>query len=705
MNELDRNLADPPGPSPAEDNLRRSRGGVGAKRPEARPEVWVRVVGQRWLLALLALLTTATAECRAQERGVGPDLEAREERAFKEAAAIVAPSLVRIETVGGLERVDQILTGTGPTTGVVVTEDGYIVSSAFNFVARPASILVTLADGRRLPAVQVAMDRVKMLALLKVEAQGLIPPQVAPRESIRVGQWALALGKTLDETPSLSVGIVSALGRIWGKAIQTDAKISPVNWGGALADAEGRVLGVLVPLSPQASGEVAGVEWYDSGIGFAIPLVDIYAALDRLKLGQDLYPGLMGITMQGQSLYEGQPRIDRVRYGSPAQQAGLKEQDLIVELEGRPIARQAQLKHVLGNKYAGESIAVKVRRGTQELTRELTLIDRLTPYESAYLGVLPVRPEAKTPPLPGVAVRYVFPDSPAAIAGIERGERIVRFNDQELAGVAALLDQVSRQRPGEKARLTIVAADGNRATREVEVNLGSLPTTVPSDLRPAAMAPRDKELPDKSLPLGRITEKMPAHEHEYWAYVPDDYNPDYKYGLLVWLHPGGDTMEGALAKAWQTHCAERGIILLAPKARQLMGWTPDETEFVKDAVEEFQKKYSIDPSRIVLHAFGTSGAFAYQTAFKHRALFHGVATIAAPMPAPPPDNEPDFRLQLYLCSGDNDPLHRGVLQTAKGLRDMKYPVVQTTIPEGGHKYPTAETVQEIAAWIDLLDRI
>src|SRR5579862_4594999 len=148
------------------------------------------------------------------------DLESKEEQAVKQAAAIVAPSLVRIETVGGLDRVGQVLTVTGPTTGIIVSADGYIISSAFNFAARPASILVTLPDGRRMPATQVATDKLKMLTLIKIEAEDLPVPQPAPAESFRVGQWSIALGKTLDETPSISVGIVSALNRIWGKAIQ-----------------------------------------------------------------------------------------------------------------------------------------------------------------------------------------------------------------------------------------------------------------------------------------------------------------------------------------------------------------------------------------------------------------------------------------------------------------------------------------------------
>jgi serine protease Do len=114
-------------------------------------------------------------------------------------------------------------------------------------------------------------------------------------DSMQVGQWTIAVGRTFSpEEPNVSVGVMSALDRVWGKAIQTDAKISPNNYGGALVDIHGRVLGVLVPLSPQAQQEVAGAEWYDSGIGFAVPLVDVLDRLEPLKAGEDQHPGLLG---------------------------------------------------------------------------------------------------------------------------------------------------------------------------------------------------------------------------------------------------------------------------------------------------------------------------------------------------------------------------------------------------------------------------
>src|SRR5262249_47650671 len=151
----------------------------------------------------------------------------------------VAPSVVQILTQGGAEQVVVGAKGltfrkaVGPTTGVIVGGDGYVMSSAFNFVNEPKNILVVV-PGNKEPylARRVATDRSCMLTLLKIDAKGLPVPVAVPRSELRVGQWAIALGRTLDakrvNPPAVSVGIISALGRIWGKAIQTDAKISPI---------------------------------------------------------------------------------------------------------------------------------------------------------------------------------------------------------------------------------------------------------------------------------------------------------------------------------------------------------------------------------------------------------------------------------------------------------------------------------------------
>ncbi|HEV3006797.1 MAG TPA: trypsin-like peptidase domain-containing protein, partial [Pirellulales bacterium] len=310
------------------------------------------------------------------------DLPSREEAAMQRAVARVTPSVVSIETVGGLERVGQVLFGNGPTTGLIVSSDGYIVSSAFNFAQKPTSILVELADGSRAAAQLVATDRNRMLVLLKVPVAGDLPvTECVAEDEMRVGQWSIAVGRAFDHAqPNMSVGIISALHRVWDKAIQTDAKISPANYGGPLVDIRGRVLGVLSPLSPMGSGEVQGVEWYDSGIGFAVPLEQILGLLPRLKQGHDLLPGLMGVNLQGRDQYAEAPVIAACRPNSPAYKAGFKAGDRIVQIDDRAIERQVQLLHEIHRRYAGDKLRVTVARGDERIERELELVDHLDPY-------------------------------------------------------------------------------------------------------------------------------------------------------------------------------------------------------------------------------------------------------------------------------------------------------------------------------------
>lgn len=685
---------------------------------------------------LLSLATGLFLQSVAEAQTLTAELEASEEQAFKQAAALVSESIVRIQTVGGVDRVGRVLTGTGPTTGVVVSEDGYIISSTFNFISRPASVLVTLPDNRRFAARTIASDRSRMLTLLKIDADGLIPIRPVPKSELRVGQWAIALGRTYDSPlPNMSVGIVSALDRVWGKAIQTDAKISPANYGGPLVDIEGRVMGVLVPLSPQESEDTAGVEWYDSGIGFAIASEDVFAVLERLKTGTDLRPGLLGINLKGKDLYASPPIIDRVRYDSPAQKAGLEVGDLIVELDGQPIVRQAQLKQVLGTKYEQEKLTIVVKRGDERLSRELELAGELTAWESAFLGILPVRKlrtNAGTDmPLAGVAVRHVFDDSPAAKAGLKPRDRILRFNDTEVNDSASLADLVGRLRPEEKAKL---AYSRDMQENSLEIALSKIPDTVPeslsSDVIPSVAEPEkddngkdadnadndaDKDnndgqdeaadRPASTVKTGRFTETPAGYEQSYWAYVPEDYNPQHAYSLLVWIHPDGDTMEAAIYKDWKLLCDQRGIILVGPKAAKVGGWNADEADFVQATVNEMRDRYSIDDRRVALHGFSSGGTFAYFLTFKHRELYRGVAAVAAPLRARPPENMPEFPLQFHLVCGESDELLRLVEGTANGLRQLKFPCSFTKVPELDHRYPPAARVEEIARWFDALDRI
>ncbi|MFM9068650.1 MAG: hypothetical protein ACKOUR_15165, partial [Planctomycetota bacterium] len=137
-------------------------------------------------LLMLATLVAFGSKAEAQD-----DLEEAEERAMRAAVQRVASSVVRIETLGGLEVVGGQLANPGPTTGLIVGEDGWVLSSAFNFAQQPSSILVTLPNGKRAAAEIAARDLSRMLVLLKLNTTEKLPvPMIMPREEITVGQWS-----------------------------------------------------------------------------------------------------------------------------------------------------------------------------------------------------------------------------------------------------------------------------------------------------------------------------------------------------------------------------------------------------------------------------------------------------------------------------------------------------------------------------------
>ncbi|RMG39115.1 MAG: PDZ domain-containing protein [Planctomycetota bacterium] len=687
------------------------RKGTTVMRP--LPEM-LRCVGCVLLLAWLWVVPRAGGRLLAADEppDSGPavgdvELMLLEQRAFQEAAALVAPSVVRIQTVGGLDRVGGVLTNMGATTGVVVSADGYIVSSAFNFAQKPSTILVTLPDGRRLPARLVAQDHARMLTLLKVEAADLAVPRGAPQETVRVGEWAIALGRTYDQPlPSISVGIISGLRRVWGKAVQTDAKTSPVNYGGPLVDVHGRVIGIIVPLSMRrGASEVAGVEWYDSGIGFAIPWDDVQRILPRLKAGQDLHPGLLGVTFRGRDIYATRPIVDRVRVKSPAEQAGIRPGDELTAVDGRPVQRIAQVLQILGGKWAGEEVSLDFRRGSATFHATVTLVAELPPYERPFLGVLPFRLAASerqdTEAVEaGVAVRFVFPDSPAAAAGLRSRDRIVKVGDRGVSTPEDLEDAISRRLPGERVALRF--RRGEEAF-DVEVELASWPQTVPDKLPPQTIPPPAMAVTQKT---GYFVERATDEHPGYWAYVPADYNPDHSYGLIVWLHPRGDTMMAEMLRALKPICDNRGLIVLAPTTDDAAGFRPADLPAVIELVESFRQRYTVDPNRIVAMGAADSVAPASVLVARNTELLRGVIAVDAPVVVRPAEPDPDRRMAFYLIGGMDSPTWKSIGQSAAALRKAKFPTVLDGLPKtrAVRELPR-DVVERIGRWLDVLDAV
>jgi serine protease Do len=500
----------------------------------------------------------------------------------------------------------------------------------------------------------------------------------------------------------VSIGIVSAVDRVWGKAIQTDAKISPANYGGPLVDIEGRVMGVLVPLSPQASGITAGVDWYDSGIGFAIPFEHILISWKRLRDGQDLYAGLLGVALRGQELY--QPAIlAAARAGSPAATAGLRADDEIVSINGQRTAHQAAVKTELGRLYAGDRVRVAVRRAGQDLEFEVDLVAKLAPYDRPFLGILP-EPVAldRQPPEKGVGVRWTFPNSPAAAAGITAGDRIVSFGGQELADRKALTEVLEARAVGETVPLTV---DRGGQSMELSATLTRLPTDISTELPPRSSltgeAPKDAR-----PPTGVIEPKLPEFENKLTAYVPADYDVRREYGLVIWLHPAGNPEAAAMLDRWKPLCDRHHLILLAPTAKDAKRWDPAETAMLRRAAMQIVGQYNIDRRRVAVVGQEAGGSMAWLLALSARGLVRGVVAIEAPLPLGTelPQTEPAAPLAIYAAWPAQS---RVVLRITKGLdelRSQKFPVTIRSLGEKSRPLDDNE-LAELARWIDALDRI
>lgn len=692
-------------------------------------------------LGLLAWLGQFAA-VRAQDEALDQLLEST----IKAAARKVAPSVVMIETSGGTDIVTSgtrggpgglmLRKGIGPTSGLVASADGYIISSAFNFVNKPTAITISVPGQKeRYVAKMVATDQTRMLTLLKIDARGLPVPAPSPKKEFRIGQTSIALGRTLagsvDLPPSVSVGILSALNRIWGKAIQTDAKISPTNYGGPLVDLEGRVQAVLVPASPQDEGEAAGVVWYDSGIGFGIPLEDVNAVLPRLKQGKDLKKGLLGVNMKGTDQYAIAPVIDSVAPGSAAEKAGIKAGDTIIAIDDKPVASQAQLRHQLGLRYEGDAVTVKVKRDDKEkVFPGVVLSSQVAAYRQAFLGILPLRDDAP----PGVEIRYVYPKSPAEAAGLKEGDRILKIGQgsdplRPIGGRDQLLTLFETAVPGMEIKIEVKRKAGDK-TETVTAKLIEAPESVPERLpevssakkakpaQPAAKkedekkeAKKDeekKEDDEKKDETGLLKRTTAAADHGYYVYVPNNYDPNVAHALVLWLHPTNKNKEkdiDNLTFFWSSYCEDNHVIMLCPISDNANGWTPSEGEFISEAVKAVLGAYTIDSKRVVVHGMGVGGQMAFYLGFQSRALVRGVATTGAALTSNPKEKLGNQPLAFFLVAGGKDPLKEAIQDSKSKLSDFKYAVIYKEIANMGHEYLNLETLDELVRWIDSLDRI
>jgi S1-C subfamily serine protease len=263
----------------------------------------------------------------------------------------------------------------GKTTGVVLTADGWIVVSRFALALEPTTVLITVPGRGTFHAERAGEDTSRGIGLVKIDAEGLPVPEFVHPDKVAVGQWAFALGRTFAaDEPTVHLGIVSAKRRQFGRALQIDAYTSPANYGGACVDVHGRVLGIAVPLSP--TGRNAGVEWYDSGIGFAVTIADIWPLLARMQQGQVLQRGWLGVQFVTSHLGPG-AKIERVVDTGAAAKAGLAAGDVLLQADGVDVINGPHFMMLVSSRLGGDlvTLAVKRKDGTTATVGPITLLD------------------------------------------------------------------------------------------------------------------------------------------------------------------------------------------------------------------------------------------------------------------------------------------------------------------------------------------
>jgi len=278
----------------------------------------------------------------------------------------LTPSVVSIRVSAGNARGG---TGQGAGSGFVIAPDGFVVTN-HHVIEHASSVTVVFTDGRELGARVVGSDPATDLALLRVAEGGLVPVEIARSENLRVGQLVIAIGNPLGFQSSVSTGVVSALGRnLRGQSgrlieniIQTDVALNPGNSGGPLVDSRGRVVGVNTAMIRMAQG-----------LCFAIPSATMTWVVSELMTAGRVHRAVLGIVGQTRPVNRrvqrefnlSQPtavEVVSLMANGPAQQAGMRERDVIVSMDGHGIASIDDLQRLLTHAVAGKPLTVTVIR-------------------------------------------------------------------------------------------------------------------------------------------------------------------------------------------------------------------------------------------------------------------------------------------------------------------------------------------------------
>jgi Do/DeqQ family serine protease len=270
-------------------------------------------------------------------------------------------------------------------SGVIVSTSGYVLTN-HHVVEAADEIEVALADGKKLLAKVVGNDPETDLAVLRVSAEDLPAITFGASETLRVGDVVLAIGNPFGVGQTVTSGIISALGRTglgintFENFIQTDAAINPGNSGGALIDASGNLIGINTAIFTRTGSS--------TGIGFAIPVSTAKMVLDQIVKSGSVTRGWIGVEVQelspamADSFKLGSTRgalIAGVLRGGPADKAGVKPGDVLVEVQGRPVADPAGMLNLIAALAPGQSAKVRIKRQGQDVDATVTVGRRPKP--------------------------------------------------------------------------------------------------------------------------------------------------------------------------------------------------------------------------------------------------------------------------------------------------------------------------------------